>query len=86
MKIFKAYLFSILLLLLSFSGSYAHEECEAGGIGAESCSITVSSWWGFFEDTWSTSCAPGTYACCNEGSATCEFYPQPQDPYIAPGF
>lgn len=50
-------------------------ECDDGGEGSESCSHTYTSYYvlGFWavEETVSTSCDEGYYACCNNGSAEC---------------
>jgi hypothetical protein len=58
------------------------EACEAGGVGATTCSVSTSI--GFLglggTRTVSTTCGAGYYACCSSVSANCNANPSGPPP------
>lgn len=64
----KVFIKVLLAFVLLFSAqTFSNANCQVGGEGATSCSITHSQFFGLITTEYSVSCGDGYYACCNEG-------------------
>ncbi|SFA73162.1 hypothetical protein [Algoriphagus aquimarinus] len=76
-------IFALSLTLFSPEISWALEDCQSGGVGSTSCSVSktfavqAGPAGGTTTITYETTCGTGYYSCCNidiwsgEGSASC---------------